>query len=387
MEVIGAPKSTKELVLNGKGQAFDVSDVGTLVVEKVPNVPTTKHSLPDLKKLDWHGVDTVPEISPDYDSSKWQAADLEKTYNSWDKVTQKTPTSLFSSDYGFHTGALIFIGKFKAAGGEEKLTLSLQGGIAFAYTVWLDGDYLGSYAGSPQSRYHDGTYEFDTPLTSGTSHTITVLIDNMGLESNWVARVDTMKEPRGILDWGLETVNGTSDTEITWALTGNLGGEDYQDKARGPLNEGGFYAERNGYHLPNPPLDKFKKASPFDGLKAPGATFYTAKFSLDLPAEQDVPLYVVFHDAENVPSYRAFIFINGWQFGRYVSNMGPQTYFPVPEGIINHRGENWIGLVVWAIDTPVTPNLKLEGALPVLTGMKPVELVDSPAYEEREGAY
>jgi hypothetical protein len=70
-----------------------------------------------------------------------------------------------------------------------------------------------------------------------------------------------------------------------------------------------------------------------------------------------------------------------------VSNLGPQTYFPVPEGIINHRGENWIGLVVWAVDIPVTPNLRLEGALPVLTGMKPVELVESPAYKEREGAY
>ena len=124
----------------------------------------------------------------------------------------------------------------------------------------------------------------------------------MGFEPNWVARVDTMKEPRGITRVELQTSSGASSAEITWKITGNLGGESYQDKIRGPLNEGGFFAERQGYHLPNPPLNKLSKGSPFTGLSKHRAAFYTAKFSLNIPANYDVPLYVVFDDLKNTPA-------------------------------------------------------------------------------------
>lgn len=44
-----------------------------------------------------------------------------------------------------------------------------------------------------------------------------------------------MKNPRGILNYG---VTGHNMTDITWKMTGNLGGEDFMDRTRGPLNEG-----------------------------------------------------------------------------------------------------------------------------------------------------
>jgi beta-galactosidase len=44
-----------------------------------------------------------------------------------------------------------------------------------------------------------------------------------------------MKNPRGILNYD---VTGHNMTDITWKMTGNLGGEDYMDRTRGPLNEG-----------------------------------------------------------------------------------------------------------------------------------------------------
>ena len=59
-----------------------------------------------------------------------------------------------------------------------------------------------------------------------------------------------MKLPRGVIDYDLA---GHAKSDVTWKLTGNLGGEDFADTTRGPLNEGGLYAERAGYHLPSPP--------------------------------------------------------------------------------------------------------------------------------------
>ena len=51
-----------------------------------------------------------------------------------------------------------------------------------------------------------------------------------------------MKTPRGILDYFL---SGHLQRDVTWKLTGNLEGENYVDQVRGPLNEGGMFAERN----------------------------------------------------------------------------------------------------------------------------------------------
>ncbi|VUC34740.1 unnamed protein product [Clonostachys rosea] len=389
LEIIGVPTLANKLVLNGREQSFNRSDLGTWVVEHVSDVPTTKPVLPDLRHIEWYKIDSLPEIVLDYDNSLWTKADLETTYNTWNFTKQTTPTSLFASDYGYHTGSLVYIGAFNSTGGETSLTITTSGGRAFASATWLDGEYLGSYSADATSRLHKDKFNMTTPLVQGTAHSIVVIIDHMGLESNWVAGNDSMKEVRGILDWSLEHANSSSSqTHIDWTLTGNLGGEDYRDKARGPLNEGGFFAERQGFHLPQPPLDRFQAESPFDGVDRPGVAFYSAKFSLDISSQHDVPLYVVFDEPDSSLKFRAVIYINGWQFGKYVNDLGPQTYFPVPEGILDYKGENWIGIVLIALDEAgAAVNIRLESALPILTGMTPVELVESPVWKERPGAY
>ena len=40
---------------------------------------------------------------------------------------------------------------------------------------------------------------------------------------------------------------------------------------------------------------------------------------------------------EDAP-YRALLFVNGWKFGKRVANIGPQTRFPVPPGILDYKG-------------------------------------------------
>jgi hypothetical protein len=77
------------------------------------------------------------------------------------------------------------------------------------------------------------------------------------------------------------------------------------------------------------------------------------------------------------------------EFGRYISHIGPQTSFPVPEGILNYRGTNTIAIAIWATQPGGArlSSLALKAGKPVLTGRRPVVNVVAPAWSERPGAY
>ena len=59
-----------------------------------------------------------------------------------------------------------------------------------------------------------------------------------------------------------------------------------------------------------------------------------------------MPIGLQINDATS-SAYRALIFVNGWQMGIYVNNLGPQRIFPIPTGILNPNGENTIAIAVW----------------------------------------
>jgi arginine exporter protein ArgO len=44
------------------------------------------------------------------------------------------------------------------------------------------------------------------------------------------------------------------------------------------------------------------------------------------------------------------IFVNGWNVGQYVNDVGPQHVFVLPQGILRHQGTNTIALAVWSDD-------------------------------------
>ena len=137
----------------------------------------------------------------------------------------------------------------------------------------------------------------------------------MGLDENGEVGPDEMKDPRGILSYSLA---GRDQSAVTWKLTGNLGGENYQDRARGPLNEGGMYPERNGYHLPAPPSASWPAGKPTDGITSAGIGFYTTSFELNMPMGYDIPLSFAFtNTTTTVSNYRCQLFVNGYQFGKY----------------------------------------------------------------------
>ena len=77
------------------------------------------------------------------------------------------------------------------------------------------------------------------------------------------------------------------------------------------------------------------------------------------------------------------------EFGRYISYIGPQTTFPVPEGILNYRGNNTIGILLWALNAGGAhiSSLDLWARTPVATSRFPVSVVQAPGWAPRKGAY
>lgn len=345
-------------------------------------------TLPTLSDLEWKYVDSLPEITTGFDDSAWPSADKTSTDNTYQYL--QAPVTTYASDYGFHTGVLVYRGHFNATGYEKTLSLWQSGGTGFAASIWIDDYLLSSYGGNPANESFQGQYDVTGPgFQAGTEHVFTVVVENMGLNEDGIGS-DEQKAPRGILGWRLATTKATN-TPISWKLTGNLGGENYLDRTRGPLNEGGLFAERQGFHLPGTPTDDWVSHSPLEGIGSPGIGFYSATFDLNLPSDEwDIPLSFSFtNNTATSGIYRAQLYVNGWQYGKLSSNIGPQTVFPVPEGILNYNGSNYIGISLWALEAggAKIPALELVPSVPVWTGREKVELVDSPAYSKREGAY
>ena len=334
IEVIGgAPSKLTSLKVNGQSASFkqDKNGVVTTSVQFKPDI-----SVPSLASLDWKYIDSLPEIKSSYDDSRWPVADLTSTTNSVASPL-KTPVSLLGSDYGFNTGILVFRGHFTANGQESSLFLETQGGAAFGTSVWVNETFIGSFVGYDAAGSGNKTYEMPN-LKAGSPYVLTVVSDQMGMDENYEVGQNEMKNPRGILRYHL---GGHSRKDIKWKLTGNLHGENYEDKVRGPLNEGGLWAERHGYHLPGAPISSWASSSgPTEGISTAGVAFYAAEIDLDIPSGWDVPISFTFTNASNpnaagdtAPAYRVQLYVNGYQFGKYVNNIGPQLSYPVPQGI------------------------------------------------------
>ncbi|KAE9964135.1 hypothetical protein BLS_008600 [Venturia inaequalis] len=293
--ISGAPPKMTRLTFNGQDLGFTQNANGIITAAMTYNEAGI--SLPNLAELNWSYADSLPEIRPTYSDATWTKADYPKTDNTLRNLT--TPTSLYGSDYGYHTGALLYRGYFKANGNESTLFLNTQGGSAFGMSAWINSNFLGSFVGFDAAISGNKTFRIPR-LSTGRDYVFTVVVDNMGLDENFIVGEDQMKRPRGILDFRL---SGHAKNDITWKLTGNFGGENYFDKVRGPLNEGGLWAERQGYHLPAPPVDKWEKVKggPMQGIGKAGIAFFTTSFELNLPRGYDISLSIVISNVTASP--------------------------------------------------------------------------------------
>ncbi|KAL4928944.1 beta galactosidase jelly roll domain-containing protein [Aspergillus undulatus] len=207
-----------------------------------------------------------------------------------------------------------------------------------------------------------------------------------------------MKEHRGILDYEL---TGRDKSSISWKLTGNLGGEKYRDHTRVPMNEGALFAERQGYHLPGAPTELWKENSVTDVIPGPEAGFYVTEFNLSMPVGYDIPLSVVFNSsAISKPSMPAKI----WMAVREICTSillsprsratvtlpsGPQTRYPIPEGILYYSRPNTLAITIWSQEASALElgELELSVDAVVQSGYERPSLVEGERYAERKGGY
>ncbi|KAJ7781617.1 glycoside hydrolase family 35 protein [Mycena metata] len=367
-----APAAFQAATFNGAKLALGKTRYGTLTAQKTATLPAV--TLPNLAALKWKTADSLPEIQPQYSDAQWTVANHTTTIN---PTPANTSVVLYAGDYGFHTGNILWRAHFTATGAEKGFEVAVQGGSAFGFSVWLDATFIGSWEGDAVQSVFNATFPFTAALKSGTAHVLTILQDHMGNEENWEAAGEDFKTPRGILSYDF---TGSPTTNVSvWKVAGNLGGESFADDTRGPLNEGGLFGERQGWHLPGFDDSAWATGAPTTGLAHAGVSFFRTTFALNIPAGVDYPLALVLTNATTNPLFRAQLYVNGYQFGKYVNHIGPQTSFPVPQGILNYNGANTLAVSLWAAGASGArlASLALKVTAKVESSMAPV--VNQPA--------
>jgi hypothetical protein len=286
----------------------------------------------------WLARDSSPEIGRDFDDSRWRVADLHHTNSVTIPGSQPV---LFADDYGFHVGNTWYRGHFRGDVSPVPKGLNLQvlsGGTAGAFSVWLNGRFLGSV----QAR-DTGSFRFPPGAVMPGDNVLSVLTVDMGHEENYNDK-NSNRTARGIVS---AMPVGAPPSAITWRLQGERGGD---HPLQGPYNEGGLYGEREGW------LQEGARGSGWTPINlpvqagVPGVMWYTTRVELHLPTDQDTSVGIRFRDPPD-RHYRATLFVNGWMMGEYVSDIGPQHTFPVPNGILHPQGGNRIDIAVWKTDT------------------------------------
>ncbi|HEY3631543.1 MAG TPA: beta galactosidase jelly roll domain-containing protein, partial [Jatrophihabitantaceae bacterium] len=325
-------------------------------------------TLPAL--TNWKHAEETPEAQPSFDDSSWPVAD-KTTSNSTTPLG--TLPVLIADDYGFHHGDVWYRGHFRGSATATGLLLSAITGRAGAYSAWVNGTFVGTASTSP----HTFTFPPGVLHANGDNE-VSVLVENMGHNEDYNS-ADSNKEARGLTG---AFVAGSPLTSISWRIQGSRGGEDLVDPVRGPMNTGGLYGERAGWSLPGYPDSDWANTTLPASDRTPGVSWYRTNVALDLPKGQDTSVGLKLTDDPS-RHYRALIFVNGWQLGRYINDTGPQHDYPIPNGILKPNGTNSIAIAVWNTDgsTGGLGNVSLESFGTYASPLS-VSTVDSPRYDK-----
>lgn len=202
---------------------------------------------------------------------------------------------------------------------------------------------MGSYLGDANVEQSSLTLPFNASHISPSSENVLIIVH----DDNGHDETSGALNPRGIL--GATLMSDNSSVKFSqWRVTGTAGGETNLDPMRGPYNEGGLYAERMGWHLPGFNDNAWFGAG--DQLNFTGADikFYRTVTPLSIPQGVDVSISFELSACGTTNAFRAQLFVNGYQMGRFNPYVGNQIEFPVPPGILDYTGDNIIGLSLWA---------------------------------------
>ncbi|MYM36317.1 cellulase family glycosylhydrolase [Duganella sp. FT94W] len=342
-------------------------------------------TLPDLTRATWLRRADSPEAQPGFDDTQWLKADTRgSAAQTWTMPERGQPT-LSMSDYGFHHGDVWYRGRVSLSNPKtNQLELFYGAGGAGMLQVWINGRYLGQHELDTGRSFPETTdsVKFALGQLTAGEHVIAVMVRNNS--HNWDLMADDYhREARGLISASLTSKGGKRfAVPIAWRIQGKRGGETPTDIARGPLNNGGLYGEREGWHLPSTPSQGWSAAQSTDAPPAPGTYWLRTEFTLDLPRQHDVQLGLAFGDTTQPRSERenrALIFVNGWNMGQFIAHVGPQRTFVLPPGILNPNGRNTIAL---AVTTDGRPENALEPVrlvnLRTARGGVPLEMVSAP---------
>ncbi|KAI6139306.1 glycoside hydrolase family 35 protein [Pisolithus tinctorius] len=383
-----APDNVRMVTWNGfpvspdVNAASTITTVGAFSADLSPSLSGLGLGLPKLSN--WKYADSLPEIQGNFSDANWTIANHTST-NIPFKPYYGDGRVLYGCDYEFCENIVLWHGHFNATEETKSVNLSINGGEAFAASVWVNDVFLKtSYGNSTNNKdvveETDEVFYFPPgSLKYGEDNVITVVQDNMGLDENGEDHVDDEKSPRGIRGFMLNAGNFSE-----WKVQGKLGGyTDFPDKVRGVLNEGGLYGERQGWHLPGFNTSLWMARDLSEGLpsSSAGVGFFVTTFKLGIPEDFDVPISFTFD--ESTQPYRALLFVNGWMMGKRVANLGPQYDFPVHQGILDYNGVNTVAVALWAMESiPISPTLKLTAKAVYEGGVGKIH-TNNPAWSAR----
>lgn len=377
---IFAPSAIRSVTWNGAKIATRVTPAGSLIAAQ-PIAGPAVIALPAL--TDWRMARGSPETDPAFDDRAWQAIDNRPSAS----ITARPDgqPNMGMDAYGFHDGDVWYRGRFTGTPDAQTLSLYYGAGGAGLVQAWVDGQFLGEAetpSGLPRP-ITTGTARFALPASAQSgAHILSVMVRNNG--HNWDLDSDDLhKEARGLVSASLEAPGGRGFTvPIAWRIQGKLGGETLPDPVRGVANGGGQYGERMGWHLPGFDDRGWAWATVPATQSDAGTNWYRTSFALNVPQGQDATIGLRFGDAAAPRSpvrYRVLIFVNGWNIGQFIAHVGPQRIFPIPEGILNHRGKNHVAL---AVTSDGAPGDALESVrlvtLHTVKGGLPVQMVTAP---------
>ena len=378
---IWAPASISAVTWNGAAISVRRTSAGSLAaVNQLPGPDAIP--LPDLSTATWRFSVESPEASASFDDGAWVAASRTTTAS-----TSPPPSGqpvLTADDYGFHHGDVWYRGRY--TGAATSLALRYGGGGAGMLQAWIDGVYLGQHVlvTGTTTPSTTATASFSVPAAQRSSgaHVISVMVRNNSHNEDGGVN-DAQKEGRGLISATASDVGGAA-LATSWKVQGNAGGEAIADRVRGPLNNGGLFGERNGWHLPAFPDGGWLFHSIPDSTAVAGTSWYRTQLTLAVPAGHDASLGITIGDPAVRTSggaYRVLIFVNGWNMGQYIGNVGPQHTFVIPNGILDPRGTNTLALAVTsdggaanALERVTLTNLG------TVRGGVPLSLVSSPGF-------
>ncbi|WP_146233398.1 beta-galactosidase [Arthrobacter psychrolactophilus] len=332
---IYVPAGITKATWNGQPLATTAGANGELTASLAGPAPAV---LPALST--WKVSGENPESAVAFNDASWLEATATAAANPRQGPGPNQGKVLDTAYYGFYEGDTWYRAHFTASSASTSIQLRGQGGNGANMLVWVNGSFVGAASanGSMQTLQVPAGI-----IKSGEDTVVSAVVRNHGQNLDW-SDDGLSRQNRGLFDAILP-----NSGPVVWKLQGAKDKAAPVDTDRTMYNTGGLYGERAGWYLPDYPDAQWADTTSLKPAKA-GVSWYRSTFDLAVPAGTDTAVALQINDAKfdnGRQSYaRAVIYINGWNTGTWVGNVGPQSRFTIPSGFLNKSGNNTIAIAL-----------------------------------------